>query len=161
MDVAVRTSDVAMIATSAVPFLAVAVVVVLVIALVQTRGFLAALARSDSGLDDVEEGGLKCGFRLSQPRLLSVSYPLGRLRSGVDGVWISSGVAKYRFDATSLRVEALHRTVLFHRFRMLAGDLVATVYVRDIDEARRLVSKAAAAAADTEDDGRQSGHHVD
>jgi hypothetical protein len=123
--------------TSAVPFLLIAAVAVLGITMFALRGLFRALQASEAvavsgSADDVSE--LRCGFRLRSPGLLRVSYPMGRLLVSEDRIVVRGPMGDYSFGRDDSTMAVMSRRVLFHRVRLSRGDVVLTVFVRELRE---------------------------
>jgi hypothetical protein len=121
-------------ATSAVPFLAVSGVLVLVVAIVQTRSLLRSSRRSSVvSLSSISEKlEVVCGFRIRTPSILSVSYPLGRLIISTDVLVLHGPIGDYVFERSGVvTVRPLRRTLLFRRVRVEGADMSAVVFIRD------------------------------
>lgn len=123
-----------MLGASALPFLGVGFAVVILVAMVQLRGFLRAVGSASAVGAGMNSEGLKCGFRVRTPSLFAVSFPLATIAISFDEITLCGPLGDYRFDRSSgVSVAPMRRTVLFHRIRVAGPELSAVVFVRDLE----------------------------
>jgi hypothetical protein len=125
------------VATSAVPFLAAAGVVVLAASCWQLRSLLRSLQRSSPApeIGDAQCFVLRrCGFRVRSPEVLAVSFPLASMTMTADFLALSGPLGEFTFrkvDRPNLMVRSRTPFSRLGRLEISTERLQATVYVRE------------------------------
>ena len=122
-------------ATSAIPFLLIAAVLVAVVAGFQVRSYLRSVRRASAvPMESLgERREVTCGYRVRTPSILAVSFPLAKLVVAKDELVLRGPVGDYEFlRSRGAAVKPMRRTAIFHRLRIEADDLSAVVFVRDL-----------------------------